>query len=265
MSNNCGQCSIPAHLRCGRCKCVFYCSIQCQKSHWVTHKTSCIDCSSSLVSSNSGSNPGVSTKKVKVLLLAEMHKNLDSCKKNVMIIRRKIKDKTRGTFFCVSEGPSINEVYVALKIPEKYIEKEEELANPSIFTKIDLLLLHIDLMILIWSTNKPTNAPDFRNTPIDKNYFRDPSSNPYIKLIEETSSVPVFEELLDCVFDSKEKDCIRVVVKLLESIHSGLVENPDNQIIKTILQRLISSSLETFKQELQFLRTKRQYDYTKSY
>mmetsp|Transcript_11697 Transcript_11697/g.19214 ORF Transcript_11697/g.19214 Transcript_11697/m.19214 type:complete len:354 (+) Transcript_11697:3-1064(+) len=30
-----------AHLRCGKCKCVYYCSQKCQKDDWKRHKTDC--------------------------------------------------------------------------------------------------------------------------------------------------------------------------------------------------------------------------------
>ncbi|KAL9181542.1 hypothetical protein ACHAXT_010347 [Thalassiosira profunda] len=39
---SCGHCSQPgATLRCGRCKCVKYCSADCQKLHFAIHKKNC--------------------------------------------------------------------------------------------------------------------------------------------------------------------------------------------------------------------------------
>lgn len=39
----CGHCSNTGDnlLRCSRCKCVYYCNAQCQKSHWPSHKVIC--------------------------------------------------------------------------------------------------------------------------------------------------------------------------------------------------------------------------------
>ena len=37
----CGNCRQPGLLRCGRCKCVKYCSAECQKIHFSFHKKNC--------------------------------------------------------------------------------------------------------------------------------------------------------------------------------------------------------------------------------
>ena len=38
----CAQCqSAPGHSTCARCKVVYYCSAECQKRHWKTHKAVC--------------------------------------------------------------------------------------------------------------------------------------------------------------------------------------------------------------------------------
>ena len=37
----CAQCSNLGDLRCGKCKQVHYCSKECQKAHWATHKQTC--------------------------------------------------------------------------------------------------------------------------------------------------------------------------------------------------------------------------------
>lgn len=36
-------CKKPAHLKCSRCRCVSYCSSECQKSDWKAHKPCCVD------------------------------------------------------------------------------------------------------------------------------------------------------------------------------------------------------------------------------
>jgi hypothetical protein len=36
-----------AFHRCARCKCVKYCSEECQRTHWRTHKASCVAASGS--------------------------------------------------------------------------------------------------------------------------------------------------------------------------------------------------------------------------
>ena len=37
----CNKCGNPGTLRCSKCKKVYYCSKECQKSDWKTHKLSC--------------------------------------------------------------------------------------------------------------------------------------------------------------------------------------------------------------------------------
>ena len=37
----CAQCDRCGNLRCGKCKQVHYCSKECQKAHWATHKQEC--------------------------------------------------------------------------------------------------------------------------------------------------------------------------------------------------------------------------------
>jgi hypothetical protein len=41
----CGGCherfTMSALKRCGKCKCEFYCSKECQKKDWLTHKRTC--------------------------------------------------------------------------------------------------------------------------------------------------------------------------------------------------------------------------------
>jgi hypothetical protein len=37
----CPVCESPAHSRCSRCKSVCYCSQECQRSHWNSHKKDC--------------------------------------------------------------------------------------------------------------------------------------------------------------------------------------------------------------------------------
>lgn len=39
--NQCGECGQPARSRCSRCKLVGYCSSDCQKAAWKTHKAVC--------------------------------------------------------------------------------------------------------------------------------------------------------------------------------------------------------------------------------
>ena len=38
---NCAQCNRAGDHRCGKCKQVHYCSKECQKAHWATHKQTC--------------------------------------------------------------------------------------------------------------------------------------------------------------------------------------------------------------------------------
>lgn len=40
--NVCASCGKPASLRCARCKSVHYCSKECQKADWPSHKRSCV-------------------------------------------------------------------------------------------------------------------------------------------------------------------------------------------------------------------------------
>ena len=42
----CAQCNRPGDQRCGKCKKVHYCSKECQKAHWATHKQTCTRVSS---------------------------------------------------------------------------------------------------------------------------------------------------------------------------------------------------------------------------
>jgi hypothetical protein len=39
----CGVCSEVASKRCGRCRGVTYCSVECQKLDWKTHRFNCVD------------------------------------------------------------------------------------------------------------------------------------------------------------------------------------------------------------------------------
>ena len=47
MSNKCGFCFKDSVLKCGRCKKIFYCSKEHQKSHWKIHKKQCVETPSS--------------------------------------------------------------------------------------------------------------------------------------------------------------------------------------------------------------------------
>jgi len=38
----CAMCSSASSLKCGRCKCFYYCCKNCQKAHWTTHKKTCV-------------------------------------------------------------------------------------------------------------------------------------------------------------------------------------------------------------------------------
>jgi hypothetical protein len=43
---SCGAPDFPPtsrHLACGKCKCTYYCSVDCQRAHWPTHKKLCPD------------------------------------------------------------------------------------------------------------------------------------------------------------------------------------------------------------------------------
>ena len=41
-SSSCGGCGISsAPLRCGGCRALFYCSPECQRTHWSTHRKEC--------------------------------------------------------------------------------------------------------------------------------------------------------------------------------------------------------------------------------
>lgn len=37
----CARCNRPGDQRCGKCKQLHYCSKECQKAHWATHKQTC--------------------------------------------------------------------------------------------------------------------------------------------------------------------------------------------------------------------------------
>lgn len=55
---NCGNCgNSGAQFKCGKCKSMFYCNVDCQKDHWKTHKISCVIdlCSRCEKSMNDGS------------------------------------------------------------------------------------------------------------------------------------------------------------------------------------------------------------------
>eukprot|EP00457_Paulinella_chromatophora_P016055 gb/GEZN01016781.1/.p1 GENE.gb/GEZN01016781.1/~~gb/GEZN01016781.1/.p1 ORF type:complete len:124 (-),score=11.79 gb/GEZN01016781.1/:421-792(-) len=39
----CEVCKQPCNLRCGACKQMWYCSVECQTKHWETHMDECID------------------------------------------------------------------------------------------------------------------------------------------------------------------------------------------------------------------------------
>lgn len=43
--NKCDKCKKPANTQCGQCKCVYYCSRDCQKLAWNGHKSICKDLS----------------------------------------------------------------------------------------------------------------------------------------------------------------------------------------------------------------------------
>jgi hypothetical protein len=38
----CAQCNKEASKKCGKCKKVWYCSRECQTSHWKLHKSVCL-------------------------------------------------------------------------------------------------------------------------------------------------------------------------------------------------------------------------------
>ena len=37
----CSSCGLPAFLKCVRCRSVYYCNSDCQRSHWRTHRSKC--------------------------------------------------------------------------------------------------------------------------------------------------------------------------------------------------------------------------------
>lgn len=40
-STSCAKCGLNAENKCGACGLIDYCSRDCQKSHWITHKSAC--------------------------------------------------------------------------------------------------------------------------------------------------------------------------------------------------------------------------------
>lgn len=57
LSRACGACGAAAGLRCARCRSIAYCSAACQRSHWTSHKRTCVETCSAKTATASGAAP----------------------------------------------------------------------------------------------------------------------------------------------------------------------------------------------------------------
>ena len=196
----------------------------------------------------SGSPPVVAAaaatgRRVEVVLLAEEHRQVQCAVRNVEIISEFVllpSQRDPDTFFVVSEGRSMNPCYMAMRLPERLAIIEHPRDVQTNTEMMDKLLLTAELMIVISESTYPIPAPD--GAPINIGFIRDQRDNDgFLRLLRETGSEDLFEELLACTFEAARKpNWMNTMMRLLQRIRDILPDTPENNNLRGLIQPLLT-------------------------
>jgi hypothetical protein len=184
--------------------------------------------------------PVAAGRRVEVVLLAEEHGQLQCAIRNVEIINRLVVPngvpKHRRTFFVVSEGRGMNPCYAAMRLPTELAIIEHQSAVQTNTEMIDKLLLFVKLIKAVSDRSDPILAPD--GSPVDIAFLRNRRDNDgFLKLLQETGSEDIFEELLACTFEAARKpNWMSTMMRLLQQIMSRLPDNAENNTLRDLIQ-----------------------------
>jgi hypothetical protein len=188
--------------------------------------------------------PVAAGRRVEVVLLAEEHGQFQCAIRNAGIISGLVvpngEPRHRGTFFVVSEGRGFNPCYAAMGLPKELAIIEH---RPDVQTNtemMDKLLLLAELIKAVSDRSDPILAPD--GTPINIAFLRDRRDNDgFIRLLRETGSEDIFEELLACTFEAARKpNWMSTMMRLLQRIMLTLPDNAENNNLRGLIQPLLT-------------------------
>jgi hypothetical protein len=145
----------------------------------------------------------------------------------------------RRTFFVVSEGRGMNPCYAVMRLPEDLAIIEHQSAVQTNTEMIDKLLLLAKLIKGVSDSSYPILAPD--GTPVNIAFFRNRRDNDgFLRLLRETRSEDLFEELLACTFEAARKsDWMNTMMRLLQQIMDTLPDNAENNNLRGLIQPLL--------------------------
>ena len=215
----------------------------------------------------SGSPPVVAAvaaagRRVEVVLLAEEHGQFQCMIRNAGIISGLVVPngvpRHRRTFFVVSEGRGMNPCYSAIGLPEELAIIEHQSAVQTNTEMMDKLLLLAELIKAVSESSNPISAPD--GTPIDIAFLRNRRDNDgFLRLLQETGSEDLFEELLACTFEAARKpNWMNIMMRLLQRIRDTLPDNAENNNLRGLIQPLLTDgSFQNLKTVFRLFRESR--------